>query len=41
MYLGRNLKYLRIKHGFNQQDIATMFGYKDYTTMFEWALLVM
>ncbi len=36
MYLGINLKYLRIKHGFNQEDIARMFGYKDYTTVQKW-----
>lgn len=36
MYLGKNLKYLRIKHGFKQEDIAGMFGYKDYTTVQKW-----
>lgn len=36
MYLGKNLKYLRKKHELDQMKIASMFGYKDFTTVQKW-----
>lgn len=36
MCLAKNLKYLRLKHGYSQDYIAEMFGYKSYTTIQKW-----
>lgn len=36
MCLAKNLKYLRLKHGYSQDYIAEIFGYKSYTTIQKW-----
>lgn len=36
MSLSKNLKKLRLQHGFSQDDIADIFGYKSYTTIQKW-----
>ncbi len=36
MGLGENIRYLRIKNGFSQDDIAEKLGYKSYTTIQKW-----
>lgn len=38
VYLAKNLKYLRLKHGFSQDYIAEKFGYKSYTTIQKWEM---
>lgn len=36
MYLAKNLRYLRLKNRFSQEDIADRLGYKSYTTVQKW-----
>lgn len=36
MYFGTNLRYLRKRAGYSQEDIAEKLGYKDYTTVQKW-----
>lgn len=36
MYLGKNIRYLRIKKGFSQEFIAEKLGYKSFTTIQKW-----
>lgn len=36
MFLAKNLKYLRLKHGFSQDYLADKFGYKSFTTIQKW-----
>ena len=38
MYLAKNLKYLRLKHGFSQDYIANKLNYKSYTTIQKWEM---
>lgn len=38
MYLAKNLKYLRLKHGFSQDYISDKLGYKSYTTIQKWEM---
>ncbi len=36
MYLGKNIRYLRRKNGFSQENIANKLGYKSFTTIQKW-----
>lgn len=36
MYLGENIKYLRVKNKMSQDFIAERYGYKSYTTVQKW-----
>ncbi|MBE5922625.1 MAG: helix-turn-helix domain-containing protein [Lachnospiraceae bacterium] len=36
MYIGENIRYLRIKHGYSQEELAKALGYKSYTTITKW-----
>lgn len=36
MHLGENIRYLRTKNGFSQEDIANKLGYKSFTTIQKW-----
>ncbi len=36
MYLGENIRYLRIKKGYSQDFIAEKLGYKSFTTIQKW-----
>ncbi len=38
MYLAKNLRYLRLKCGYSQDDIAKLLGYKSYTTIQKWEM---
>jgi repressor LexA len=38
MHLAKNLKFLRLKHGFSQDYIANKLGYKSYTTIQKWEM---
>ena len=38
MCLSKNLKYLRLKNNYSQDEIAEMFGYKSYTTIQKWEM---
>lgn len=38
MYLAKNLKHLRLKHGFSQDYISDKLGYKSYTTIQKWEM---
>ena len=34
--LGENIRFLRTKKGYSQDDIANMLGYKSFTTIQKW-----
>ena len=36
MYLGKNIRYLRIKKGYSQDYLAEKLGYKSFTTIQKW-----
>lgn len=36
MCLGKNIRFLRTKKGYSQDDIANMLGYKSFTTIQKW-----
>lgn len=36
MCLGENIRFLRNKKGYSQEDIANMLGYKSFTTIQKW-----
>ena len=36
MTLGNNIRYLRKKHNFSQEKLATLLGYKSFTTIQKW-----
>ncbi|OUC52544.1 hypothetical protein B7939_01070 [Eggerthia catenaformis] len=36
MFLNKNLKYLRLKYGYSQDNIANRLGYKSFTTIQKW-----
>ncbi len=36
MTLAKNIRFLRKKMGFSQEDLAEKFGYKSYTTIQKW-----
>ena len=36
MCLGENIRFLRTKKGYSQDDIANMLGYKSFTTIQKW-----
>ena len=36
MYIGENIKYLRLQNNMSQEDLATALGYKSYTTITKW-----
>ena len=36
MCLGENIRFLRTKKGYSQDDIANMLGYKSFTTKKKW-----
>ena len=36
MCLGENIRFLRNKKGYSQDDIANMLGYKSFTTIQKW-----
>ena len=36
MCLGENIRFLRTKNGYSQDDIANMLGYKSFTTIQKW-----
>lgn len=36
MYLGENIRYLRIKYGYSQDYVAEQLGYKSFTTIQKW-----
>ena len=36
MCLGENIRFLRTKKGYSQDDIANMLGYKSFTTILKW-----
>lgn len=38
MCLAKNLKYLRLKHNYSQDEIAEKFDYKSYTTVQKWEM---
>lgn len=38
MCLSKNLKFLRLKHNYSQDEIAEKFGYKSYTTIQKWEM---
>lgn len=36
MYIGKNIRYLRNKRNYSQEDLARALGYKSYTTITKW-----
>lgn len=36
MCLGENIRFLRTKKGYSQDDIANMLGYRSFTTIQKW-----
>lgn len=36
MYIGENIRYLRNKYGYSQEELAKALGYKSYTTITKW-----
>lgn len=36
MYIGENIKYLRLQRGYSQEELAKALGYKSYTTITKW-----
>lgn len=38
MCLAKNLKYLRLKNNYSQDEISEKFGYKSYTTIQKWEM---
>ena len=36
VFIGENIKYLRLKHGYSQEEMANILGYKSYTTITKW-----
>lgn len=36
MTLGRNIRYLRKQHGWSQEHLANLLGYKNYTSIQKW-----
>lgn len=36
MYIGKNIRYLRNKRNYSQEDLAKALGYKSYTTITKW-----
>lgn len=36
MYIGENIKYLRLQRGYSQEELAKSLGYKSYTTITKW-----
>ena len=36
MYIGENIKHLRLQRGYSQEDLAKALGYKSYTTITKW-----
>lgn len=36
MYIGENIKFLRNKHDYSQEELAKALGYKSYTTITKW-----
>lgn len=36
MYIGKNIRYLRSKRDYSQEDLAKALGYKSYTTITKW-----
>lgn len=36
MFLAKNLRYLRLKYNYSQQDIADMVGFKSFVTIQKW-----
>ena len=36
MNIGKNIRYLRNKQGYSQEDLADYLGYKSYTTITKW-----
>ena len=36
MCIGENIRFLRTKKGYSQDDIANMLGYKSFTTIQKW-----
>lgn len=36
MYIGKNIKYLRCKNGYSQEELSKFLGYKSYTTITKW-----
>lgn len=36
MYIGKNIRYLRAKRDYSQEDLAKALGYKSYTTITKW-----
>lgn len=36
LYLGENIRYLRRQHGWSQDYLAELLGYKSYTTIQKW-----
>lgn len=34
--LGNNIRYLRLKNGYSQEDISSKLGYRSYTTVQKW-----
>ena len=36
MNIGKNIRYLRNKKGYSQEDLADYLGYKSYTTITKW-----
>lgn len=36
MHIGKNIRYLRNKHGYSQEELAIQLGYKSYTTITKW-----
>ena len=36
MLIANNIKYLRLKNNYSQDDLADMLGYKSFTTIQKW-----
>lgn len=36
MVIGKNIRYLRLRHGMSQSDLANKLGYKSFTTIQKW-----
>lgn len=36
MHIGKNIRYLRNKYGYSQEELAIHLGYKSYTTITKW-----
>lgn len=34
--IGNNIRYLRLQHGYSQEELAEKLGYKSYTTITKW-----